>query len=53
MAERIAGDSSRELIRSLAHQHPKTSRKLKEIQTVEEEHADELADLLQSFPTEG
>lgn len=46
VAERIAIDSYRELIEYLGHQDPTTSRMLKEILAVEEEHADELADLL-------
>ncbi|MGK2913245.1 MAG: ferritin-like domain-containing protein [Porticoccaceae bacterium] len=51
VAERIAIDSYRELIQYLADQDPTTSRMLKEILAVEEQHADELADLLADFPT--
>lgn len=46
VAERIAIDSYRELIQYLGSDDPTTSRMLKEILAVEEEHADELADLL-------
>lgn len=51
VAERIAIDSYREMIQYLDHQDPTTSRMLKEILAVEEEHADELADLLEGLPT--
>jgi bacterioferritin len=50
VAERIAIDSYRELIRYLGDQDPTTSRMLKEILAVEENHADELADLLVGLP---
>jgi bacterioferritin len=50
VAERIAIDSYRELIAWLGHQDPTTSHLLKQILTVEEEHADELADLLTGLP---
>jgi len=46
VAERIAIDSYRGLIQYLADQDPTTSQMLKQILAVEEEHADELADLL-------
>jgi bacterioferritin len=48
VAERIAIDSYRELIQYLGHHDPTTSQMLKSILAVEEEHADELADLLQA-----
>lgn len=51
VAERIAIDSYRAMIQYLDHQDPTTSRMLKEILAVEEEHADELADLLEGLPT--
>ncbi len=51
VAERIAIDSYREFIRYLGDKDPTTCRLLKEIMTVEEEHADELADLLTGLPT--
>src|ERR1700687_548424 len=51
VAERIAIDSYRELIQYLGEQDPTTSRMLKEILAVEENHADELADLLVGLPT--
>ena len=47
VAERIAIDSYRELISYLGHDDPTTSQLLKSILAVEEEHADELADLLE------
>lgn len=50
VAERIAIDSYRELIAYLGHQDPTTSQMLKGILAVEEEHADELADLLVGLP---
>ena len=46
VAERIAIDSYRGLIQYLGDQDPTTSQVLKQILAVEEEHADELADLL-------
>ncbi len=46
VAERIAIDSYRELIEYLGQKDPTTSHMLKGILSVEEEHADELADLL-------
>lgn len=46
IAERIAIDSYRELIRYLGDLDPTTTKLLKEILAMEEEHADELADLL-------
>lgn len=50
VAERIAIDSYREMIQYLGDQDPTTSQMLKGILTVEEEHADELADLLEGLP---
>ena len=50
VAERIAVDSYREMIQYLGHDDPTTSDMLKEILAVEEEHADELADLLEGMP---
>ncbi|MDP1698810.1 MAG: ferritin-like domain-containing protein [Xanthomonadaceae bacterium] len=46
VAERIAIDSYREFIRYLGDHDPTTSQLLREILAVEEQHADELADLL-------
>jgi bacterioferritin len=43
-------DSYRELIHYLSEQDPTTSQMLKEILAVEEQHADELADLLSGLP---
>jgi len=52
VAERIAIDSYRDVIRYLGDQDPTTRRMLEGILAVEEEHADELADLLVAFPAE-
>ena len=49
IAERIAIDSYREFIRYLGFDDPTTSHLLKKILAVEEEHADELADLMISM----
>ncbi|MGH8106143.1 MAG: ferritin-like domain-containing protein [Arenimonas sp.] len=51
VAERIAIDSYRELIVYLGDEDPTTSQMLKGILAVEEEHADELADLLEGLPS--
>ncbi|UCU95601.1 ferritin-like domain-containing protein [Hydrogenophaga taeniospiralis] len=50
VAERIAIDSYRDMILYLGDQDPTTSVLLKQILAVEEEHADELADLLEGLP---
>ena len=50
VAERIAIDSYRELIQYLSDQDPTTSHMLEQILAVEEQHANELADLLDDFP---
>ncbi len=50
VAERIAIDSYREMIQYLGDKDPTTSQMLKGILAVEEEHADELSDLLQGMP---
>jgi len=50
VAERIAIDSYREMIQYLGDQDPTTVRMLKSILAVEEEHADELSDLLEGLP---
>ena len=47
VAERIAIDSYREFIQYLGDEDPTTSHLLREILAVEEEHASELADLLE------
>lgn len=52
VAERIAIDSYRDLIRYLGSQDPTTRRMVEDILAVEEQHADELADLLVSFSDE-
>jgi bacterioferritin len=50
VAERIAIDSYREFIAYLGDQDSTTKRMLESILAVEEDHADELADLLQVAP---
>lgn len=50
VAERIAIDSYRQLIQFLNNDDPTTSHLLREILAVEEQHADELADLLAGLP---
>jgi len=50
VAERIAIDSYRDMVRYLGEQDPTTSDLLKQILAVEEQHADELADLLKGMP---
>lgn len=52
VAERIAIDSYRDMVRYLGTQDPTTRRMLEEILAVEEEHADELSDLLAGLPIE-
>jgi bacterioferritin len=50
VAERIAIDSYREMIQYLQHDDPTTTRMLKGVLAVEEEHAEELSDLLEGLP---
>jgi bacterioferritin len=50
VAERIAIDSYREIIQYLGDQDSTTRRMLEDILAVEEQHADELADLLVTLP---
>ncbi len=50
VAERIAIDSYRDFIRYLGDADPTTRRLLESILAIEEEHADDLADLLQVVP---
>ena len=52
VAERIAIDSYRDIIRYLGDQDPTTRRMLEGILAMEEEHADDLADLLVALPAE-
>jgi len=52
VAERIAIDSYREMIRYVGNDDPTTRRMLEGILAVEEEHADDLADLFAGFPSE-
>jgi bacterioferritin len=49
IAERIAIDSYREMVQYLGERDPTTRRMLEEILAVEEEHADDLADLLDGW----
>jgi len=53
VAERIAIDSYREMAAYFAPFDTTTRRIMEEIQAVEEEHADDLAELLDQFPAEG
>lgn len=50
VAERIAIDSYREIAEYIGDKDPTTRRMLEGILAVEEEHADDLADLLQDLP---
>jgi bacterioferritin len=50
VAERIAIDSYRDMVGFLGTSDPTTTDLLKRILAVEEEHADELADLLEGMP---
>jgi bacterioferritin len=50
VAERIAIDSYREIVNFLGERDTTTRRMMEEILAVEEEHADELADLLTDLP---
>ena len=50
VAERIAIDSYRDVIKYIGDHDPTTRRMLEGILAVEEEHADDMADLLVAFP---
>jgi bacterioferritin len=50
VAERIAIDSYREMVQFIGDSDPTTRRMLEDILAAEEEHADDLADLLQHDP---
>jgi bacterioferritin len=52
VAERIAIDSYRDIIQYLGNEDPTTRRMMEAILAVEEEHADELAGLLETLPEE-
>jgi bacterioferritin len=52
VAERIAIDSYRDFVQYLGDKDPTTRRMLESILAVEEEHADDLAELLQGIPAE-
>lgn len=49
VAERIAIDSYREIIQYLGDQDPTTRRMMEDILAVEEEHADDMASLLEGY----
>jgi bacterioferritin len=49
IAERIAIESYREIISYLANNDPTTQRMIKEILAMEEEHADDMASLLEGM----
>ena len=51
VAERIAIESYREMVKFIGERDPTTRRMLEEILAVEEEHADDLTDLLEGEPT--
>jgi len=53
VAERIAIDSYREMVQYIGDADPTTRRMLEEILATEEEHADDLADLLQESASPG
>ena len=50
VAERIAIESYREMVQFIGERDPTTRRMLEEILAVEEEHADDLTDLLEGEP---
>jgi bacterioferritin len=52
VAERIAIDSYRDIIQYLSDKDPTTRRMMESILAVEEEHADDMAELLQGLPAE-
>ena len=52
VAERIAIDSYRDIIQYLGDRDPTTRRMMEGILAVEEEHADELSELLVAYPEE-
>lgn len=52
VAERIAIDSYRDIIQYLGNEDPTTRRMMEAILAVEEQHADELAGLLETLPEE-
>ena len=52
VAERIAIDSYRDIIQYLSDRDPTTRRMMESILAVEEEHADDMAELLQGLPAE-
>jgi bacterioferritin len=53
VAERVAIDSYREIIQFLGEKDPTSRRVMESILAVEEEHADDMADLLAGMPDEG
>jgi bacterioferritin len=53
VAERVAIDSYREIVQYLGEKDPTSRRVMETILAQEEEHADDMADLLAGFPAEG
>ena len=53
VAERIAIDTYREIVQYIGEKDPTSRRLMESILAVEEEHADEMLDLLSSHPDEG
>jgi bacterioferritin len=53
IAERIAIDSYRDMINFLGNDDPTTRRMMEDILAVEEEHADDMANLLEGFTGSG
>lgn len=53
VAERVAIDSYRDMVQFIGDQDPTTRRLMESILAVEEEHADELANLLTGLPSVG
>ena len=52
VAERVAIDSYREIIQYLGDKDPTSRRVMETILAAEEEHADDMADLLEGLPAE-
>ncbi|MEJ2761772.1 MAG: ferritin-like domain-containing protein, partial [Gammaproteobacteria bacterium] len=53
VAERIAIDTYKEMIEYLAGEDPTTRRMLEDILAVEEEHADDMANLMETYKENG
>jgi bacterioferritin len=52
VAERVAIDSYREIVNFLGEKDPTSRRIMESIMAVEEEHADDMADLLSGLPAD-